>query len=196
MVEPSPVELKALNDLYLDQINVGMNVCVGKSSSNRQVYCWGENHGDMIATDAKGDLPSPVPSGQADAAFAGWSCVWLVGDSENQISRWGPPTGFTTFVDAEPSEIKQIVSSVYHTAILKRNGEVYFRQDRDDAEYHAPIQKLPPIKTISRGWSNFLLLDQEGSVWSIGANKHGQCGVGTTDHLVKYVLSCQHVVCH
>lgn len=186
MVQPSPFELKQINDLKLDQVSVGMNLCVGRNSLDRNVYCWGENHGGAIITSIAGDILSPTPFAVADAAYAGWCNAWLIGDERGKVTRWGQPGGFYEFSGMHANEFKEMASSAYQSVFIQHDGTPIIVNDREDVEYQTgPMPSS--IKHVARGWSHFLLLDTHGSVWVVGANLHGQCGLGHTNHVSSYV---------
>lgn len=195
VVRSSPFELNAVNDLNLDQVSVGMNMCVGRNSLDRNVYCWGENHGGAIITSLAGDILAPTPFAVADAAYAGWCNAWLIGDERGKVTRWGQPGGFYEFSGLKSSEFKEMASSAYQSVFIPFDGPPIIVNDREDVEYEAG--PLPSgIKHVTRGWSHFLLLDHHGSVWVFGANKHGQCGLGHTDHVNTYATTSVIATCH
>lgn len=51
----------------------------------------------------------------------------------------------------------------------------------------APTMVDVNARQIAAGFGHYLRLDDSGKVFSIGANRHGQCGVGVLDDLNSYV---------
>jgi hypothetical protein len=186
-VNPAPVELSSINSLGLNQLSVGMNVCVGKSSSTREWFVWGENHGGSIMKSIQGDIVSPQRFGQSQVSYAGWSSVWIGNDESKSMLRYGIRDEEFELKTLNPSSVKEIASSAFQTLFLKSDGSVVFHNDRTDIEF-SEVTLSHTFKNISRGWGHFLLLDDTGSVWVVGANKHGQCGLGHSSHVRSCVM--------
>ena len=184
------MELTTTNSLGLDDLSVGMNVCVGRSSATNKTYLWGENHDGNIAKKVEGDVASPhLFSHASDLVYAGWNSVTLLHKGDGIMSCYGAHAPNSTVPREDVRDIVQIVSTAFQTAFLKRDGTISFQNDRQDIEFEH-IEIPAKIRKMARGWGHFLLLDDMGQLWVVGANKHGQCGVGNTNHIVKYEKLC------
>lgn len=146
---------------------------------------WGENHGGSVVTSMMGDIIRPKALPGSSLVSAGWDSIWVVSEEGTIANSYGMRNVTVDLGKSQQAKVAEIFSSAFQTIFLRSDGSLTLHNDRPDA----PFQKLDfsrPVVQVARGWSHFLLLDDSGSVWSVGANKHGQCGVGHTDTLLTY----------
>lgn len=181
----TPIEIHFPNALGVGEVSVGMNTCVAKSRTSANIYVWGENANGSILSTTDEDISSPTLLGHGTSAFAGWNSIWIVDENQRSLTYHGPHRSGERQGGADSFDITQIVSSAFQTAFLRKNGSVIFGNNRSDVEFQDTA--IPPsCIQISAGWSHFLMLHRDGSLWAVGANKHGQCGVGHSNHLKSY----------
>ena len=75
----------------------------------------------------------------------------------------------------------------YHTITLSNDGTLHSFGNNslglghnNDISVPTPIPNLPKINMISCGWNFIVCVDEEGFIWSFGANSAGQLGTGNT----------------
>lgn len=90
------------------------------------------------------------------------------------------------------SEIKQIVSGMYHTIVLKANGSLwacghngYGQLGLNDTTNRASFTQVTEninndVKQVACGFYHTVILKKDGSLWSCGNNGYGQLGLGDT----------------
>ena len=180
-----PAELETVSALGLDQLSIGQNVCVGRSSSTGKSYVWGENHGGSIVKDIEGDLARPQQLGVTSLVAAGWDSIWIINEEGTVANGYGKRNASISLDRSQKSKVSQIISSAFQTIFLRADGSMLLHNDRKDVDFQN-LDFNHSVTQIARGWSHFLFLDSSGSVWSIGANKHGQCGLGHTNTVLTY----------
>ena len=86
--------------------------------------------------------------------------------------------------------IVQFVCGSYHNLFLDSEGNVFSvgdnkygqlglgGEDNENQNELNMIHNIPPIKTISCGYSSSYLIDVRGNLWSFGYNEYGQLGHG------------------
>lgn len=177
-----------MNALGIDELILGQNVGVGRASATGETYVWGENHGGSILTTIEGDIVRPQKLPASSLAAAGWDSVWLVNDEGLTATSLGHRSATVDLGKSQKAKVSKIFSSAFQSIFLRSDGSMTLHNDRKDVDFQT-LQLDRPVIQVARGWAHFLLLDSTGSVWSVGANKHGQCGLGHTNTVITYVAA-------
>lgn len=181
-----PSEVESLSSLGIDELSLGQNVCVGRASATGETFVWGENHGGSVMKTIDGDIVRPQMLPASSLAAAGWDSVWTIHDEGLTATSLGHRSATVDLGKSQKAKVSKVFSSAFQTIFLRNDGSMTLHNDRKDADFSA-LQLDRPVIQIARGWSHFLFLDNTGSVWSVGANKHGQCGLGHTNTVTTYV---------
>lgn len=148
----------------------GMAVATGDSDHSvllgvdGRVYTWGKNPYGLLGGTERGATtvraePTPVP-GLADViAIAACRNAAAALRSDGTVWMWGS--------DQE---------GLLATGTIFRSGE-------NAKEYYIPrsIPGVSDVKAIACGTTHMVALGSDGTVWTWGANKYGQLGLGDTE---------------
>jgi alpha-tubulin suppressor-like RCC1 family protein len=148
----------------------GLAVATGESDHSMvlgvdgRVYTWGQNPYGLLGGTERGAIhvrtaPTPVPELAGVTAIAACRNAGAALKADGTVWMWG--------ADQE---------GVLATGTIFRSGE-------NAKEYYVPrrIPGLQDVTAIACGRVHMLALRKDGTVWTWGANKNGQLGLGDTE---------------
>jgi len=148
----------------------GLAVATGDSDHSMvlgvdgRVYQWGQNPYGLLGGTERGSAtvrttPAPVPDLSGVTAIAACRNAGAALRADGTVWMWG--------ADQE---------GVLATGTIFRSGE-------NAKEYYVPrrIPGLQDVTAIACGRAHMLALRKDGTVWTWGANRNGQLGLGDTE---------------
>ncbi len=129
--------------------------------------------------------------------------LWAVGNNEYGQLGDGTKKNKMTPVEVKTpgnkpmTKVAQVSSGQHHAMIVRKDGSLWAvglndhgqLGDGTDAERWTPVEVLtapggPPmtgVAQVSSGKKHSMILKQNGTLWAVGLNDHGQLGNGTYD---------------
>lgn len=175
----------------------------GKPRSLGNVFTWGYNGFGQLGNGTTADNPTPavVSNLNGVVAVAGGHLHTLALKSDGTVWAWGSNTygqlgNGTTTESAMPVQVSGLAGIVAlaaydHSLALKSDGTVWvwgsnaFGQLGNGTTTNSPsptpimVSGLTGIIAIAGGAGHSLALRSDGTIWTWGANQHGQLGTGT-----------------
>lgn len=202
--QPTPARLPLPVGHEFIEIVGGPNTLFARTSQNRW-FGWGVGTTGAFGDRRRANYAEPTyvedMDGATEIACGGYhTLVHIQGDSYACGMNTGGCLGLGDLVpefrlrkisDLRGKLMRQLVAGVDFSLFLtERHRTIYAAGKNDvgqlglghqaDSRQVAPISTLSgvPISSLSSGWGHTLALSEDGVVYSWGANKHGQCGLG------------------
>lgn len=194
-----PVTVQGLSDIIEVSAGDGYSIALDK---NGDVYSWGRNSWGVLGlgnTSINTNIPNKIDAFSEyqiiKISTSGYHCLAL--DSDGNVYSWGTNANGQLGVGDEssrtiPTKIETLPSMVdisaggYFSLAVDYNGNVWGWGNNNDCRlgiltggnYNTPqMTDKSDIVYIVTGYDHCMVLDKFGSVYTWGANRHGELGV-------------------